>query len=469
MTSVHYEVAGPTLEAFFASDDFVRVLVGPFGSGKTTACIAEAFRRIQEQAPDADGIRRSRGVVIRSTYRQLQSTTAQSWRSWFGDAFGDFTWSDPFQHRMRFGLADGTRVEADIVFLALDGPEAEAKLRGLEVSWAWVNECREIPKGVFSFLTGRVGRYPAMRDGGPTWSGVFADTNPWDVDHWLHEAPGWRVFKQPGGVLWDGKAWVPNPAAENLINLPRRLLRAPARGSDGRLDPGLSRRRVRFRARRQADLSGVPRQPARAGGGDRTATVRAGRDRRRFRPDARGRVLPDRCARPVARARPSSSPPTWVPRHSPGCCSSTSRPGSPARPPGSGAIRPAAQRAQTDERTCLEVIRSVTGLPAHAAPTNSFLPRREAVAGALGRLIEGVPGLQISPACKVLRKGFAGGYHYRRLKVAGDERYHDEPNKNGFSHVHDALQYALSGGGETLRPRSTRARSWPTTAFKVLP
>ena len=39
VTDVHYEVAGPTLEAFFASDDFVRVLVGPFGSGKTTACM----------------------------------------------------------------------------------------------------------------------------------------------------------------------------------------------------------------------------------------------------------------------------------------------------------------------------------------------------------------------------------------------------------------------------------------------
>ena len=31
VTDVHYEVAGPTLEEFFASDDFVRVLVGPFG------------------------------------------------------------------------------------------------------------------------------------------------------------------------------------------------------------------------------------------------------------------------------------------------------------------------------------------------------------------------------------------------------------------------------------------------------
>ena len=108
----------------------------------------------------------------------------------------------------------------------------------------------------------------------------------------------------------------------------------------------------------------------------------------------------------------------------------------------------------------------MTGLPAHAAPTNSFLPRREAVAGALGRLIEGAPGLQISPACKVLRKGFAGGYHYRRLKVAGDERYHDEPNKNGFSHVHDALQYALSGGGETLRPRSIQGPITADTAVQ---
>ena len=84
MTDVHYEVAGATLERFFADDSFVRVLVGPFGSGKTAACCAEAFRRCQEQAPDADGVRRSKGVVIRSTYRQLQTTTAPSWRGWFG-------------------------------------------------------------------------------------------------------------------------------------------------------------------------------------------------------------------------------------------------------------------------------------------------------------------------------------------------------------------------------------------------
>ena len=32
----------------------------------------------------------------------------------------------------------------------------------------------------------------------------------------------------------------------------------------------------------------------------------------------------------------------------------------------------------------------------------------------------------------------------------GDERYHDVADKNAYSHVHDALQYALSGGGEAM-------------------
>jgi hypothetical protein len=85
------------------------------------------------------------------------------------------------------------------------------------------------------------------------------------------------------------------------------------------------------------------------------------------------------------------------------------------------------------------------------------------VAAPLGRLVDGKPGLLLSPACKVLRKGFAGGYHYRRVKVTGDERYHDMPDKNAFSHPHDALQYALSGGGEV------RALTGPRVASSVRP
>ena len=74
--------------------------------------------------------------------------------------------------------------------------------------------------------------------------------------------------------------------------------------------------------------------------------------------------------------------------------------------------------------------------------------RLESVRNVLNRLVDGTPGLLISPLCKKLRRGFASGYHYKRVKLDDGERYHDRPNKNEYSHPHDALQYALLGMGE---------------------
>ena len=82
-----------------------------------------------------------------------------------------------------------------------------------------------------------------------------------------------------------------------------------------------------------------------------------------------------------------------------------------------------------------------------AAPSNDFMMRREAVAGALNRMIDGKPGFLISPACKVTRKGMAGGYAFKRVQVGGEERYHDAPKKDRYSHPCEALQYAMLGGG----------------------
>jgi hypothetical protein len=204
------------------------------------------------------------------------------------------------------------------VFLALDGPDAEVKLRGLEVTWGWVNEAREIPKSVFNFLLGRVGRFPPMREGGPTWSGVFCDSNAWDADHWLsQDIAGWRVFKQPGGVTWDGKAWVPNPAAENLINLPAGYYQ---RQLAGQTEAWI---RVYLANEYGFSIDGkrsprVCRQHARAGGAWRrwrtrrspSASIRAEPLRQcSAQLDARGRwrVLGELVAR------------IWVRPHSPGC------------------------------------------------------------------------------------------------------------------------------------------------------
>jgi hypothetical protein len=62
-------------------------------------------------------------------------------------------------------------------------------------------------------------------------------------------------------------------------------------------------------------------------------------------------------------------------------------------------------------------------------------------------MVEGKPALLIDRRCPQLIKGFEGGYSYKRMEVSG-ERYADKPDKNMFSHVHDAAQYLFLGAGE---------------------
>ncbi|OOZ41700.1 hypothetical protein BOW52_04365 [Solemya elarraichensis gill symbiont] len=62
--------------------------------------------------------------------------------------------------------------------------------------------------------------------------------------------------------------------------------------------------------------------------------------------------------------------------------------------------------------------------------------------------MDGKPAFLLSPKCKTVRKGLAGAFCSRRVKVAGDERYSDVPDKNKYSHPVEALEYALQGGGE---------------------
>jgi hypothetical protein len=118
------------------------------------------------------------------------------------------------------------------------------------------------------------------------------------------------------------------------------------------------------------------------------------------------------------------------------------------------------QRSQTDERSCFEEVRAAK-LNIRAAQTNAYLPRRGAVAWFLSRLADGSPTFIMDPKCGVLRKGFNGGYKYRRVQVIGEERYTEEPSKNSYSHPHDALQYvAMESGGVQSLPREPKKQSW---------
>jgi hypothetical protein len=109
-------------------------------------------------------------------------------------------------------------------------------------------------------------------------------------------------------------------------------------------------------------------------------------------------------------------------------------------------------RAQTDEVTPFMILQN-QGINAVPTYTNDFTIRREAVADYMQRLdFTGYPAFCITPGAPTVRKACAGGYKYKRMAVAGAERYQDKPDKGKYSHAGDALQYMFLGsvGGDRV-------------------
>jgi hypothetical protein len=206
--------APPTVADMMRSNAFARVIKGPVGSGKTSGCVKEIGRRACEQAPH-DGVRRTRGAVIRNTYRELKDTTRRTFEQWIPGDAGNWLEQD-FTFKLDAPLRDGTRVESEILFRSLDRPEDIRKLLSLELTFAYINELREIPKQAVDVLETRIGRYPRKADGGPTWFGWWGDTNPWHSAHWgaklfRRGLEGYELYEQPDGL---------SEQAENIENLP---------------------------------------------------------------------------------------------------------------------------------------------------------------------------------------------------------------------------------------------------------
>jgi len=214
MASLNYKPDGQVLKEFLKNDTFFRGIRGPVGSGKSVACCIEIIKRAISQKPNPEGIRKTRWAVIRNTNPQLKTTTIKTWLDWFPEEdWGGFTWSVPYTHKLKKG-----DIDCEVIFLALDRPEDVKKLLSLELTGVWINEAREIPKSIVDACSMRVGRFPSMRDGGPTWYGVVCDTNPPDTDHWwaimagetiipdyiskqeakmLIKPDNWKFFNQP--------------------------------------------------------------------------------------------------------------------------------------------------------------------------------------------------------------------------------------------------------------------------------
>lgn len=98
-------------------------------------------------------------------------------------------------------------------------------------------------------------------------------------------------------------------------------------------------------------------------------------------------------------------------------------------------------RSQVDERTCVSILRNP---PLRCNPIpgeRGILNRRKSVTEFLKQNVRGLPKLVLDASCTMLIEGFDGGYHFA-YDVKG--RLKDDPDKNEYSHPHDALQYLCS-------------------------
>lgn len=471
---IRMKAQGPVLAAYHRSRARVSLIRGPLGSGKTIQTCQKLLTLMCEQEPNAEGVRPTRFYAVRNTFPDLMTTTIKDWCGLFGE-LGDFTQGnkEPPTWRAEFRLEDDTTVRTELIFLALDRDEHVKKLRGAQATGFWLNEAKELPKSIVDMADLRHGRYPSKATGGvqPTWHGMIGDTNAPDDLHWYYELAeevrpeGWEFFTQPGGVRrvpnkktpLGGQLWAVNEEAENIHNLPDGYYQ---NGLQGKSDDWIA---VNLANEYGVVIEGKPVYP------EYHDDVHCPESGVLFRPDLpialgwdfgltpslivcqltpRGqlRIIDELVAEDMGVyqfARDCAKP--FLAKYLGQSAVGLSM-GDPA-----GGIRHETDASYSiailnDETTDEDVQRVPLslGFITEKSPSNAPANRQGAVKHYLTKMVDGEPGLLIDKGCKMLRRGFMGGYKFRKL-ASTSERYSESPEKNAFSHPHDGLQYVAQG------------------------
>ena len=447
-----------TITSFHLSDAFVRVLMGPIGSAKTTAMIFEVLRRAIEQRRGPDGVRRTRWVIVRQTLSQLKMTILLDLISWFRP-FADYKVSEQL---VTLTFND---VVCEIYLIPLEEEEDQKRLLSMQLTGAVVNEAIEISVDLVSAIAGRCGRFPSKAEGGPSWFGIIADTNaPIEGSEWwkvMEEStpPDWQIFQQPSGL---------SPQAENVENLPERYYERLAENpnkdwvkryvlSEYGEDPsGVAVFRESFkRSFHTVDsLDPVHGQ-----------VILIGQDFGRSpcslicQPDHHGRllVLEEVLAEDIGletHVSRSLKPALYADRYVGRMFAAVGDPSGRAK-------------GNMLEEDSFDVMRRL-GIPAFPAPTNSIDARLGAVENLLFQQRDGGPALVIDRSrCPMLVRALNGGYRYGKTKQGETKPLPEK--KHPASDLADCLQYVcltINSGlalvvAKRIRPKP-RAATRPT-------
>ena len=298
-----------------------------------------------------------------------------------------------------------------------------------------------------------------MKDGGPSWHGVWADTNPPEELSYLHSMyekrdpddpkkaknNEWAVFRQPPAVLkMEGGNYVTNPLAENLSNL---IPGYYEKQLDGKTDEYI---RVNLMAEYGRSKGGLPVHPE----FDRRIHVAKNplipnRDLVLLlcadfgltpalalkQQDAFGRVLTlDDIAcfdMGLERAIETKLLPLLKRKYNGGAKNGEYEIIVTGDPSGE-------RRADGDEATCADVFRDYKKWlgKVKMASTNAPVARRAGTDHFLANKV--TPTYLVGPGCDATIAAMGGGFMFKKHK---DGRHSEEVEKNDHSHIGEANEY----------------------------
>lgn len=477
-------VATPTMGEFMLSKAKFRVLAGPIGAGKSVCCAHDLLQWASQQEP-VGGKRRTRFLIVRNTKDQLMSTTFKTITEWLPLSPSVVWRASEKTLYIKLLLEDNTVLQSEWMFIALDEPDDVRKALSLEATGAWMNEWREIHPDVVEGILSRTGRFPPPKDGIPiTRSGAIMDTNMPTEDTWHYERmenppATWSVHIQPpailsaqeyearfgkkpapveitgaGGRKWTintesipdsfGNAWWINPESDNLGNLQPDYY---ATNVPGKKEDFI---RTFLRCLYGRSVAGLPVYdksfvfdfhvaketiaPIRSASYPVVIGLDFGRTPAAvlMQRDTRGRiiVLAEATSENMGletfvntRLMPLLHQERFL-----GCSFVVA-------PDPAGFFK-----QQLGEVTPVDVLTGM-GFKCERPQTNKPELRVQAVERALLKQYDGKAAFVVNPECTMIIRGFRGGYRYRLTRTG--EMAADTPDKNSYSHPHDACQYGV--------------------------
>lgn len=441
--------APPTCAQFMKSPAFGRLIAGPVGSGKTTSCLFELFKEACQQEPAPDGLRYSRFAILRQTLSQLKMTVLKDIMTWLPQVAS-------YKVSENTIYVEAGDVRSEWILIPLEDVEDQRRLLSMQLTSAWVSEGIEISLGLIPAIAGRCGRYPSAAQGGCSRFGIIIDTNmPAEGSEWHkfmtdEKPPDWEIFIQPGGLeeTAENLEWLTQTAETLKLKVDDPIRLAQGRKYYERLSrsnsPDWVKRYVHAQFGDDPSGTAVYRESFKTAfhvvdGLEPVAghLLIVGQDFGRdpcsiiCQVDHRGRllILEEVMAEDIGlelhiqrSLRPALTQQRYMGR-------AVAIIGDPA----------GMSKDSIYEETSYDVLKR-EGFAAFPAPTNDIDPRIRAIESWLLRQIDGKGALLIDrKRCPKTIRALAGGYRYAKTKQGLRKPL---PNKNEYSHIIDALQYA---------------------------